>query len=214
MASEMFCIADLSGRFLMVNQAWIHILGWQEADLVSQPFMNFVHPDDVEATIAEMGNPGNGGEGKPPGLGVNYLGVCESAVGTTPDGEPGAAAIIAVTSEVYPPPEWLTGFLTAAERRGIPVYFTLPFIAQGFGNALMALGGRGIITKPFRASQATQALACAFPGLDDYVTKPFFPQNLSAIRDRKSRGCSFHDPIIPVIHRHFRKAAQRLARGK
>lgn len=60
LATDLFCIADLSGRFLRVNQVWIKVLGWEERDLVSQPFMNFVHPDDVAATAAEMVKLGNG----------------------------------------------------------------------------------------------------------------------------------------------------------
>jgi putative two-component system response regulator len=36
-----------------VNPAWERVLGYSEADLCSLPFIDFVHPDDRERTIAE-----------------------------------------------------------------------------------------------------------------------------------------------------------------
>src|SRR4051794_24668260 len=53
MAKDLFAVADLNGRFLSVNDAWEATLGWTAAELTSRPFLAFVHPDDVDATIAE-----------------------------------------------------------------------------------------------------------------------------------------------------------------
>ncbi|MEZ6090822.1 MAG: protein kinase [Pirellulaceae bacterium] len=51
---DMFCIADLNGYFRRVNSNFSRVLGYSEADLLSQPFLNFVHPDDVQRTIKQM----------------------------------------------------------------------------------------------------------------------------------------------------------------
>ncbi len=46
---DMICIADSqTDRFTKVNPAFERILGYSEPELLSQPFMDFVHPDDVE----------------------------------------------------------------------------------------------------------------------------------------------------------------------
>ena len=51
---DLLCIANFEGYFTRVNSAWQRILGWAAADLVARPFMDFVHPDDRQATIAVM----------------------------------------------------------------------------------------------------------------------------------------------------------------
>jgi PAS domain S-box-containing protein len=57
---DMLCVADLGGRFIRVNTAWEEALGWTADELVSAPFVSFVHPDDVDATIAETAKLGRG----------------------------------------------------------------------------------------------------------------------------------------------------------
>ena len=50
---ELLCIADEEGRFLHLNPAWTEVLGYSLAELQSKPFVDFVHPDDRDATAGE-----------------------------------------------------------------------------------------------------------------------------------------------------------------
>ncbi len=51
---DLFTIADTAGNFHQVNPAFTRTLGWSAGELVALPFCHLVHPDDREATIAEM----------------------------------------------------------------------------------------------------------------------------------------------------------------
>jgi PAS domain S-box-containing protein len=50
---DLLGIACVDGRFRRVNAAWERALGWTEAELTSGPYLDFVHPDDREATAAQ-----------------------------------------------------------------------------------------------------------------------------------------------------------------
>jgi len=51
---DMFGIATFDGFFVRVNPAWQAILGYSEEEVRAAPFMEFVHPDDKEATEQAM----------------------------------------------------------------------------------------------------------------------------------------------------------------
>jgi two-component system, sensor histidine kinase and response regulator len=53
LALDLICVAGLDGYFKRVNQAWTDVLGYTQEELLTQPWINLVHPDDREATIAE-----------------------------------------------------------------------------------------------------------------------------------------------------------------
>lgn len=53
---DLLCISGLDGRFRRVNPAWEQVLGWTSEDLVSVPYIDFVHPDDRAVTAAEAGS--------------------------------------------------------------------------------------------------------------------------------------------------------------
>jgi PAS domain S-box-containing protein len=53
---DMLCVADFHGYFKRLNPAWEPTLGFTVDELRSRPFLDFVHPDDREITIAEMKN--------------------------------------------------------------------------------------------------------------------------------------------------------------
>lgn len=48
---DMLGTASLDGYFTLLNPAWAASLGWSLETLMGQPFISFVHPDDVEATV-------------------------------------------------------------------------------------------------------------------------------------------------------------------
>ena len=60
LSPDLCCVADFEGRFRRVNPAWQSSLGWSEQELLAQPFLNFVHPDDREATVRETETLGHG----------------------------------------------------------------------------------------------------------------------------------------------------------
>lgn len=50
-ALDLFCIANLDGHFLKLNPAWQDALGYAIGDLQGKRFLDFVHPDDLAATL-------------------------------------------------------------------------------------------------------------------------------------------------------------------
>ena len=48
---DLFCVATFDGYFIRVNPAWHAMLGYSEDELRASPFIDFVHPDDRDATM-------------------------------------------------------------------------------------------------------------------------------------------------------------------
>ncbi len=51
---DLFCIATMDGYFSRINVNFPKVLGYSEQTLISQPFIDFVHPDDVSDTVEVM----------------------------------------------------------------------------------------------------------------------------------------------------------------
>jgi PAS domain S-box-containing protein len=60
---DLLSVFKVGGRFGVTNPAWQTVLGWSEEDLAERAFLDFVHPDDVERTLAESA--AEWGEGAP-----------------------------------------------------------------------------------------------------------------------------------------------------
>lgn len=57
---DLMCIADLDGYFKRTNPAFEKELGWNRKELEERPFLDFVHPDDLEKTKREVARLGEG----------------------------------------------------------------------------------------------------------------------------------------------------------
>jgi two-component system NtrC family sensor kinase len=53
MSADMLTVAGLDGFFKRVNPAFERTLGYTSAELTTHPWLDFVHPDDRDATVAE-----------------------------------------------------------------------------------------------------------------------------------------------------------------
>ncbi len=51
---EMLCIAGTDGYFKRINPAFERTLGWGSEELLSKPFNDLIHPDDIGATNREI----------------------------------------------------------------------------------------------------------------------------------------------------------------
>jgi PAS domain S-box-containing protein len=51
MSLDMLGTASLDGYFTQLNPAWERTVGWTAEELMAEPFITFVHPDDVENTV-------------------------------------------------------------------------------------------------------------------------------------------------------------------
>ncbi len=61
-ALDLFCFLGFDGRFYRLNQAWERTLGYTRAELMARPFIEFVHPDDRERTLAQNAQVRGGGQ--------------------------------------------------------------------------------------------------------------------------------------------------------
>ncbi len=55
MSGDLLCIATFDGFFTRVNSSWHRILGYTTTELMAEPFIDFVHYEDREATAIAVG---------------------------------------------------------------------------------------------------------------------------------------------------------------
>jgi PAS domain S-box-containing protein len=61
LSADLMSVSNAEGEFLEVNGAWTATLGWSEAEIRRANVLELVHPDDIEATRAEMSRLAAGG---------------------------------------------------------------------------------------------------------------------------------------------------------
>ena len=52
---DMLGACGFDGVFRHVNSAWERVLGWSEQEMCSRQFIDLVHPEDVDGTLALAG---------------------------------------------------------------------------------------------------------------------------------------------------------------
>jgi PAS domain S-box-containing protein len=60
LSTDVMLVADFDAKVLAVNPAWTTLLGWEADELIGRDFLSLVHSDDVESTLAEVGNLASG----------------------------------------------------------------------------------------------------------------------------------------------------------
>ncbi len=61
-AIDMLCLLGFDGYFRRLNPAWETTLGYTREELMSRPFLEFVHPDDRERTLQQNAAVRGGGQ--------------------------------------------------------------------------------------------------------------------------------------------------------
>ncbi len=51
LSPDIFSIANAEGYFTYASRAWEKILGFTPAEITAQPYLDFVHPDDIESAL-------------------------------------------------------------------------------------------------------------------------------------------------------------------
>jgi PAS domain S-box-containing protein len=54
LSQDLVCIANLDGLFYKVNPAFTAVLGYEKHEIEGMPFIDFVHPEDVQKTNMEV----------------------------------------------------------------------------------------------------------------------------------------------------------------
>jgi PAS domain S-box-containing protein len=57
---NLVCITGTDGYFKYVNPAWETTFGYRRNELLSAPYLEFVHPDDRKATVAQATHSASG----------------------------------------------------------------------------------------------------------------------------------------------------------
>lgn len=62
LSEDMLARADYAGGLSAVNPAWTAVLGWSEHELLTNPYGDIIHPDDLGATAAALADMGRTGQ--------------------------------------------------------------------------------------------------------------------------------------------------------
>ena len=54
LSMDLFCIAGFDGVLHRINSNFSKVLGYPDSEFLTRPFLDFVHPDDLQLTVNEM----------------------------------------------------------------------------------------------------------------------------------------------------------------
>ena len=60
LSTDLMLVARFDATITAVNPAWTTLFGWAEDELLLRPFLDLVHPDDIERTLAAAGDLSDG----------------------------------------------------------------------------------------------------------------------------------------------------------
>ena len=140
MSLDLLATAGHDGYLTRLSASWEHALGYSRGELMSRPYLELVHPEDLEATIARVHALLNGG---PPT--VNYENRFRAK-----DGSYRWFAWSARTGSDPPMIYFVVRDLTEARSGARELHATLELLRQGFENAAVGMsltgsGGAGVV---------------------------------------------------------------------
>jgi PAS domain S-box-containing protein len=62
LSEDLLARANYGGMMTAVSPAWQRMLGWSETELLAGPYTSFMHPDDMEPTLAGLAHMGETGQ--------------------------------------------------------------------------------------------------------------------------------------------------------
>jgi PAS domain S-box-containing protein len=62
LSQDLFCVAGFDGYFKRLSPSWERTFGFSETELMSKPYLEFIHPDDRQPTIAAAAQVESGAE--------------------------------------------------------------------------------------------------------------------------------------------------------
>lgn len=60
LSTDVMLVADFNATITAANPAWKTVFGWDDEDLFGNSFMDFIHPEDKQATLDEVGKLSDG----------------------------------------------------------------------------------------------------------------------------------------------------------
>jgi diguanylate cyclase (GGDEF)-like protein/PAS domain S-box-containing protein len=60
MSNDLLCESSLDGYYTRLNGTWSEVLGYSNEELMAEPYVKYIHPDDLEPTIAVAGSLAHG----------------------------------------------------------------------------------------------------------------------------------------------------------
>ncbi len=140
MSLDLLATASHDGYLTRLSASWEQALGYSRAELMGRPYLEFVHPEDLEQTVARTTALLNGG---PPT--VNYENRFRAE-----DGSYRWFAWSARTGSDPPMICFVVRDLTEARSGARELHATLELLRQGFENAAVGMsltgsGGAGVV---------------------------------------------------------------------